>query len=90
MIRRNPIMTAMAIMAILAVLDLLLLASGYRVLVGERLREEYMPAMVPNGRAIKTGETLECDYFTGRSIHTAPAHRYISNPDECPFIVRPE
>ncbi|MGE4321419.1 MAG: hypothetical protein AB7E60_00140 [Sphingobium sp.] len=83
-------MTVLAMAAILAALDLLLLASGYRLLVGEWLREDYMPAVVPQGRAIKTGETLECDYFTGRGVHTAPAHRYIADPDQCPVIVRHE
>ena len=90
MIRRKPIMTVIAVLGAVAFLDLLLLASGYRVLVGERLEDEYMPAVTPHGMAIKTGETLTCDYFTGRSVQTAPAERFLSNPDECPFMIKPE
>ena len=88
MIRRNRIMAIVIGLLILAALDILLMASGYRVLVGEEMVEEYILAVTPHGRAIKTGETLQCDYFTGRSVQRAPAHRFTEVPDECPLLVK--
>lgn len=86
MIRRNPVMTAIAILAALAICDLLLLVSDYRILVHEERGEEWSQGGFLEE---KIGYTLSCTYFTGRSLRTAKMDASDWKPDECPFILRP-
>lgn len=70
----------------LIVLDLLLLLSGYRVLISER-RENRV--VVPGPVTEQVNERiLVCTYFTGWSIQTSTTAR--AHPmDECPFLFHP-
>jgi hypothetical protein len=84
--RRNPFTAALAIAA---ALDLLILLTGTRILIHE---EEHSRVIVPGylhagfGQAGISESTLECTYFTGRSMQTASVSTFYR--DECPFIVR--
>jgi len=84
LIRRNPIMS---VVVVLMILYMLLLVSGYRLLINER---EWMQnrggSMWLRGEDL--GQALTCTYFTGRSIQTVE-YRYDDRPDECPFLYRP-
>lgn len=88
MIRRNPVMTAVAFLGILALFDLALLISGYRILVRESRGEAWSEGDL-EVRSVKLGETLSCTYFTGRSVRTVTAGPDGFIPDECPFVIRP-
>jgi len=59
MIRRNPVMTTLAILGIVALLDLALLLSGYRILVHESRGETWSEGDF-EVRSVKLGETLSC------------------------------
>ncbi|OJY67107.1 MAG: hypothetical protein BGP16_18085 [Sphingobium sp. 66-54] len=87
MIRRNPVMTAIAFLAIVALFDLALLISGYRILVRENRGEAWSEGNL-EVRSVKLGETLTCTYFTGRSVRTMTAGPDGFIPDECPFVTR--
>jgi hypothetical protein len=75
-------------LALLAV-DILLLISGYRVLVWQaRGYEGVMSVKIANPDE-PPQETLDCTYFTGRSFQTVHFSGFDSKPDECPFVFRP-
>jgi len=85
MIRRNPVMSFLTALAIVGLLDLLLLISGYRILVGEREWSEYTEfSKFTDSTLLDSG--LECRYFTGRSVQTARVSWSQSKVDECPFV----
>ena len=90
MIRSNPIATVLAVLSVVAVLDFALLASNYRILVGERRSHT---TIVPGEVHIwaSTAEigydTVECSYFTGRSVQVSTARSY--EMDKCPLVFRP-
>jgi len=88
MSRRKPAMTTLVVLAIIALLDLALLISGYRILVQESRGEEWSEGDF-EVRAVKLGETLSCTYYTGRSLRTVTTTPETSGLDECPFIIRP-
>jgi hypothetical protein len=79
---------AVIVAALAVMLDLILLVSGYRVLVGQKRVEDYTPyyKYVPME---KIGDTLDCSYFTGRSVQTVHFSGYDAKPDECPFVFKP-
>ena len=86
MIRRNPIMAIVWTLGLLIILDLLLLVSGFRILVGEDEWSEYLPySKFTTPTEIDSG--IECSYFTGRSIQTARVSWSRAGIDECPFII---
>ncbi len=88
MIRRNPVMAALAVFGTIALSDLALLVSGYRILVHEsRGFEQTVAPHFMTGTPGDGYETLQCSYFTGRNVLTSsfPA----DSDDECRFIYTP-
>ena len=86
-IRRNPVMAFAGVVAALVTLDLILLLSGYRILI----REERTPAVDTTIYEPMRYDTLECSYFTGRSVQSFEDGNYGPlSIDECPFIYRPQ
>lgn len=89
MIRRNPFTTLAVVLLVLLALDLALLVSGYRVLVGEMRSVRVVSSGVP--KLFIPGETtptLRCSYFTGRSVLSFEGDA--GDNEECPFVYRPE
>jgi hypothetical protein len=88
--RRNPLMTVVYVVVALVTLDLALMVSGYRILVGEeRGYTTIVPGSVSFGfvsEGIGYG-TIECSYFTGRSVQITSDR--VDAIDECPAIIRP-
>ena len=86
MIRRNPMMALAGVVASLVALDLILLLSGYRLLI----REDRTPAVETTLYEPMRYDTLECSYFTGRSVQSFEDGNYRPRSiDECPFTFRP-
>lgn len=71
----------------LIVADLLLLVTGYRILIKEERGKEFTPYSTYS-QMEKIGDTLSCTYWTGRSVQTAVASAYDPKPDECPFMAK--
>lgn len=86
MIERNPVSIVFGLLLLLAALDLLLLVSGYRILIEEELVTE---AVVLPGRFTDGlwRSHYQCHYFTGRSVQTRTLSRDVA--DECQFIYSP-
>ena len=85
MIKRNPLTTVLLIVFVIAIFDIMLLFSGQRILISEKRTaapesDIYAPMQF---------DTLECTYFTGRSIKSFSKGPYELPPDECPFIYKP-
>ena len=88
MLIRNPFMTTVIFLAIIAGLNLVLLISGYRILIGEEEWEKYSEYdKFTESYLIDSG--LECRYYTGRSIKTLRASWSELRIDECPFLFNP-
>ena len=72
---------------LIVALNILLLFSGYRILLSEERGVEYTPYSRIGGIR-KVGDTLTCTYWTGRSVRKAKAGAYDWKPDECPFVLK--
>ena len=83
---RNPVMTFVMIVGGLILLDIGLLMAGYRVLIAEQLSSDVIVERSQFGEGYKI-DTLECSYFTGRSIKVESVSQNLI--DECPFIFKP-
>ncbi len=90
MIRRNPVKILALVLCVIATLNLLLLLSGYRVLIGEeRSYHTIVEGSVVLG-AVTQGigyEKISCTYFTGRSVRVSEATS--DQIDECPTLTKP-
>lgn len=79
-------MSLVGVVAILVTLDVILLLSGYRILI----REERRSAIETTMYELMRYDTLECTYFTGRSVQSFEDGNYRPlSIDECPFAFRP-
>lgn len=90
MVTRNPMAAALVVLGFIVMLDVMLLVSGYRILIAEQYDENIVsPGSFKFGtyRDPIAYPKLECRYFTGRSVQSViiPAEQI----DECPFVYRP-
>jgi hypothetical protein len=84
------------ILGVVTLLNLVLLVSGYRILISENLRKSsnQVPRMIDAGgvqidsRFLAT-DILECSYFTGRGIKIVTMFKS-AKLDECPFVLSPD
>ena len=86
--RREPLKAVGYFLLAIAVTDLVLLFSGYRVLIGETRGTEWTDV----GKLVeseKIGDTLTCRYFTGRGVLTETLGPYGPILAECPFFFKP-
>ena len=69
---------------VLAALDILLMASGRRILIGEEYVPEHDGSMGGAGYVAPSEAKFECTYFTGRRqvLESLSSYQF----DECPFI----
>lgn len=79
-------MTVVTVIGVLAFLDVSLMLSGYRILVGERLTSETIVESTRWSEGL-TSPMRECSYFTGRSVLVSRVNA--DQLDECPVLFKP-